>query len=287
MPFLYEADLLYCPANFCPLLPTRKPIVLTLRNANYFGPGRQAAASSQFRKKVEILLARACVHRADSIVAVSNSLKQDVVLDGFAKEKIRVILSGVPEWPESEEIPAGMQERADFFLSLANDYPTKRLDDLVKAWGLAFESNPLPSQMVLVGEMHGNRRDEQLQIVHPSLRNSLIHLGSISNRSQVKWLLRRARAMISASELESFGLTLVEAGVLGCPAIVTDIPAHREVGSVHVRFFPVGGLRDLADAMLDVRPRALTDNKSRWSWCSWDENASRLGDVFDQLLCIA
>ncbi len=47
--------------------------------------------------------------------------------------------------------------------------------------------------------------------------------------SAVRDLLRRAAVFVSAARYEPFGLTALEAAQTGCPLVLSDIPAHREL----------------------------------------------------------
>jgi glycosyltransferase involved in cell wall biosynthesis len=278
-----RADVLYCPANFCPLVPAKLPIVLTLRNAHHFGPGRMLPAMSHMRKRAEIWLARASVRRADAVIVVSEALLADLRADGLYSSKVRVIRSGTPEWPPDDEQPPGLTSSDDFFLSLANDSPAKRLDDILTAWKTAFGSPDNRPSLVFAGRIEPARREAHRAIVGAELAGDLTYLGIVENRAHVKWLLMHARAMVSASELESFGLTVVEAGSLGCPAIVTDLPAHRETAEGEVNFFRPGDTKALARSLGEVGPRSTgTDS---WAWrVSWDDNARELARTFDELI---
>jgi hypothetical protein len=278
-----DPDLLYCPANFCPLRPTRFPIVLTLRNAHHFGPGRRMPARSKARKRTEILLARASVKRADAVIVVSEALRRDLRSDGLDGPQVHVIRSGAPEWPPASETPRGLGPEDDFFLSLANDQPAKRLDDVVLAWRTAFFSAAHYPSLVFVGDIGAAKRASHRAIAGETMSDGLVYLGKIVDRAQVKWLLEHARAMVSASELESFGLTVVEAGSLGCLALVTDLPPHRETADRQVKFFSPGDCEALAGLMAESGRRS--ERSDRWQWAvTWENNASELAKVFDSLI---
>jgi glycosyltransferase involved in cell wall biosynthesis len=60
------------------------------------------------------------------------------------------------------------------------------------------------------------------------LPNYVYHLGYVTD-GELKSLYRHATAFIYPSLYEGFGLPPLEAMTCGCPAIVSDIPPHREV----------------------------------------------------------
>lgn len=64
---------------------------------------------------------------------------------------------------------------------------------------------------------------------------------------------RRARVAVCPSRFEGFGLTPIEAVASGTPAVVSDIPPHREFGRDTVRYFPL----DDDDALVAAIATAL------------------------------
>ena len=89
-------------------------------------------------------------------------------------------------------------------------------------------------------------------------------LGQVRDRAHVRWLYEHALASISTSELETFGMTLLEAGAVGCPLMVTDLAAHLEVAGDRARFVPVGGLKELAESMEEMRDDPPP--RDPWQW---------------------
>lgn len=278
-----KGDVLYCPANFCPLFHGSLPVVLTLRNAHHFGQGKSIPHDKPLRKKAEIQLAHASAKRADIVVAVSEFLRSQMLEDGIESSKIRVIPSGLPKLPEKMTKPWQLEELSDFFVCIANDHAIKRLNDLVRAWSSAFKETIDPPALVLAGQISSERKTEHAQIVRKSQQPFLIHLGSVADRSIIKWLLVNARALVTTSELESFGFTVIEARSVGCPAIVTDIPAHRESVGEDAKFFSVGDLGGLSQALREAGPQPYRRVESTHEY-SWEENANALATLFDEAL---
>jgi len=111
-------------------------------------------------------------------------------------------------------------------------------------------------------------------------------LGRVDDDTARRWL-RTARAYVSMSAHEAFGLALVEALAAGAPALAADIPAYREIA----RGMPVGAIAlaplgstpaELAGAL-----RALVSHASPvvpvHDIASWDDVAARTEAVYDAL----
>ena len=74
-----------------------------------------------------------------------------------------------------------------------------------------------------------------------------------ADNQQVFQLLAGAKALVSPSHYEGFGIPPLEAMYLGTPALVSDIPTHREVyEDTPALFFHVGDVDDLAEKLLHL-----------------------------------
>ena len=92
--------------------------------------------------------------------------------------------------------------------------------------------------------------------------------------ADLRALYAGARAVVSASVAEGFGLPLVEAALHGAPVIASDIPVFREVAGDGARFFRLldpGSLAAAIDAELDVPKIA-----PRIGTISWRQSAETL-----------
>ena len=84
------------------------------------------------------------------------------------------------------------------------------------------------------------------------------------------------------SLLEAFPLTPLEAGSVGCPLVLSDIPAHREVTLGNAVFVRPGAIDEMADALCDAA--GWTPASRPWHWpTSWADNARALRNLFDEV----
>jgi glycosyltransferase involved in cell wall biosynthesis len=274
---------LYAPGGIVPLRPCRVPVLAALQNPNFFGRGRQATHNRRWHRRWRVALHRWSARRADHLITVSESFRREVVGDlPELAGRLSVIPSGIAPLPSEHlpppTFPPGVDE---FVLSLANDAPHKQLDLLCQAWGEAAAVAADVPPLVLAGAIPVARQQHQRSLVPPRCRSSLHHLGPVARREEVAWLLGRARALVSASILETFGFTPAEAGEAGCPVILSDIPAHREVAGEHATYVPAGDRTALRDALADL-PAPGTRRPWRWP-VSWDDHARALHEVLLRL----
>ncbi|MGJ3628298.1 glycosyltransferase [Sphingomonas sp. MMS24-JH45] len=111
---------------------------------------------------------------------------------------------------------------------------TKRFDDLVAARNAAGE-DALP--LVIVG---GSVGDEQHESELRAAAGPGVIFAGFRAGAELAALYRGAAAFVHASQMEGFGLVVLEALLAGLPARLSDIPAHREFGLPDGCYFPVG-----------------------------------------------
>jgi glycosyltransferase involved in cell wall biosynthesis len=269
------ADLLYCPANFAPVGPQGAPTVLTVQNSNYFGEARHRDHNRGLGRRAKIALGAASVRRADAVVLISESLRAQVEADLGPVPGAVVLHSGAPTWPTTPSDQPLPAPDGSYVLSLANDYPHKRLDALVAAWAAQVDGASHP--LVLAGDVLHERR-QVLRATAGGAQAHLVFTGAISDRSHLRDVVAGARTMISASVQEAFPLGPAEAGALGTPLVLTDLPSHREVADGHARFVPPNDDGALGRAMAAA---VAEGGRAPWTWpISWDDHARALVDVW-------
>lgn len=275
-----RADVLYCPANFAPMA-SRAPIVLTLHNPNYYGVGLQLPETVASRPFWKVKANHWAMRRADVVVAISESMAAEVVdTVPSVEHKLRVIHSGAPDWPQAAVPFEHLPER--YLLSVASAAPHKRVSDVVSGWARSQEGTSDGVHLVLVGGYTATQVEEHRQLagIHA---DKLVHLGWVGDRRQLKWIYERATAMVLMSGLESFSMTPAEAGSVGCPLVLSDLPAHREVTQGNASFVPVGDTAALADVIREGLGRWSPGSKP-WTWpVTWEDNARAFLDIFQAL----
>ncbi len=278
---------LHCPGNFAPILPGRRPAtVLTIQNPNLFGVGRELPHNRRWNRRLRILGSRRSVELATRVVAVSEAMMAQVRADvPTLGARGVVVQSGAPQWVDEEERPTDLPVTGgDYLLSLANDAPHKRLDDLVLAWAAAFaglgQSAPA---LVFVGDIPAARQASMTAFVGADMRPRLVFTGPLAGPQVLRWLVSHAIAMVATSALEAHPHTPAEAGVLGCPLVLSDIPPHREVAGDHpAAYVTVGDIEGLTAALGSVVTGA---DRTPWTWpITWDDHARELIGVWESAL---
>ena len=204
------------PALLAGLTAGRCPLVFT---PHYHGTGHTPlrAALHRIYRPVGHLLVR----RADALVAVSVAEARLLTADfgRSAAAKVTVIPNGVRREPAA----APFDIRGRVVLAVGRLEPYKGTDLLISA----VPHLPDDVRLLVVGDGPA-RRVLAAQAAALGIADRLILAGRIGDDELARW---RATASVfaSASAHEAFGLTLADALVSGLPAVVSAIPAHREV----------------------------------------------------------
>lgn len=110
-------------------------------------------------------------------------------------------------------------------------------------------------------------------------RSTWLHLPGRVSDADVLELYQRAWVLAGTSAREGWGMTATEAGACGTPAVVTDVPGHRDAVIDNHTGLLVGDDRSLVDALDRVlrdpvlRDRLGTAARDRSLQFSWDATA--------------
>lgn len=169
------------------------------------------------------------------VVTPSRAVAADVAGE-YGLEPDRVIATplGVdPAWltaaPAAGQWLAARGLPDDYVLFIGTREPRKNLATLLEAHRQARRAGTVPD-LVLAGPAGW---DELADMRHPGA-----HLTGWLGQDELRGLVARARAVVSPSHYEGFGLPVLEALAAGTAVLASDIPAHREVGGGHARLLP-------------------------------------------------
>lgn len=192
---------------------------------------------------------------------------------------------------ERVRIEALELDRRPFVLYLGGVDDRRRLDTLVDAFN-QLRARGRDLQLVLAGdslssvEQIGIERNRRA-VERSSYRDDIQLFGYVDEEKR-SWLYRHAVATVFPSELEGFGLPVIEAMAHRCPVVAFEGGAVAEVAGGHASIVEptweglangIVGLLDLSD-----RDRAdLVDEAERWSQrFGWDALGDALADFVEE-----
>jgi len=180
-------------------------------------------AGARYVHRVYGPVARRIFARADAIIAVSRQEAQLIAEDfGISNSAVTVIPNGIDLEVYREECPFIMAEPVVLAAGRLEEY--KQVECAIRAMS---DHRTHPARLVIVGD--GPAMSSLLQ-VHRALGlvDRVNFLGAVDPATLRRWQ-RTAAVVVSLSRHEAFGMVLLEGIASGAGAVVSDIPAHREV----------------------------------------------------------
>lgn len=202
-------------------------------------------------------LARSHVRRADAVLAVSETTADEAAsrLD-IPRERIHVVHPGVDERFLAPR-PSSNGSGSPYLLAVATEEPRKNLPALLEAFAIVKRRGFEGSLKIAGGPGLDTPRIVEA-IGRLGLERVVFRLGYVDAQG-LPSLYRNARALVSPSLWEGFGLPLLEAMATTTPVVASDIPVHREVADGAAVLVPPGDPEALARGIESV----LTDEPLR------------------------
>lgn len=222
----------------------------------------------------------------DRVLTISRFTADEAIrMLGLDARKISVVHNGCDFHPDEITIQEHKPDFAvpdEFFLFVGSLEPGKNLKLLKQAYLQAEQQGqPAPPLLIVGARWEGVASEGE----HPK---NWHYLGRQSDEVLV-YLYRRALALLFPSIYEGFGLPIIEAMALGCPAVCSPVSSLPEVGGEGAYFVEMEPAKYLA-AMRELRsnPRLREEWIARgraWSSrFSWTRCAKETLDVYRDVM---
>ena len=277
LPRLCDRRLLWSPGKTGPLVCANQ--LVTIHDASTLDH------PEWFERKFAVLygwLLPKLARRVRAIITVSAFSKERLISRLRVPEsKIHVIPNGLSEdFQLEQESDLDAQLSEPFFLYAGSLEPRKNLGCLLEAWDRAGFKD---WRLVIVGERAGIFENVSLKTNSPQV----IFTGRIDNQKLVN-LYRAAHAFVSPSVYEGFGLPPLEAMACGCPCVISDIPAHREVCGIAPTYVPAHSVGNWVDALREAAGWSAGERERRKQLglriarqFSWTKTAERTLEILN------
>ena len=194
------------------------------------------------------------VYRRSRIVTLSESSKADMVDQlGFRPDRVAVVPPGIhPRFAPGAEDELSRPH----IVAVGRLMPAKRFDALIRSAAEARVRVP-DLRLTIVGE--GYERLDLERVVADVGGADWVDLPGRTSDDELVRLYRQAWVLASASSHEGWGMSITEAAACGTPAVVTDIPGHRDAVEHGVTGLLCPDPSALGPALADL----LTDHERR------------------------
>lgn len=280
-----HVEAVYCPGNFGTIWQIGVPVVVALQNPHYFTQQRfRFSGRIAVRTAVESALSKLTLRNCSLLVAISDSLASEGARQLKGRCPVKVITSGSPDLPMN--VPAFRLPLLQYLLTVSNFYEHKAIGELLEACAIAFPPASLRPPLVIVGNPVHTRALNDFAAAAERTGYPIWWLKGIA-RPELFSLYREATLFVSASHAEAYPLTPEEADVMGTPAVLSDLQAHREVLPT-ATFFPVGNVLAAGSVIREAFHDALSrptperaETRPKWTWT---DNARELRNCIESVI---
>ncbi|MCQ2070381.1 MAG: glycosyltransferase family 4 protein [archaeon] len=214
----------------------------------------------------------------DHIVAVSETVRKDLISRGYSPDHITTI----PSCLEPCTTFPSRGETGDFALFVGRHVKTKGLRCLIEAMKY------VDHRLLVCGEGPEDPHLEKM-VAQYGLKDRVELLGKVSDEEKDR-LMSECRMFVMPSLHESLGLAVVEALSFGAPIICSDADGLPDNVGQAGYIVPKNDPVRLAEAMNDLfdNPDKCVDYSAkslkRAEYYSWDKHIGAIEDVYNKVL---
>jgi len=212
----------------------------------------------------------------DRYIVISKATRDKLLARRVRPERIDIVHCGFdPRVADAARAAAARAaEPAPSIITASRLVPYKRIDLVVTALALLTDRHP-DLRLRIIGQGPERERLESLARTL-GVTERIEFLGFVPSHDDVMREIAKSTIFVSASQIEGFGISVVEATAVEVPFVITDMPVFREVtrDGTGGLLFESGNAEDLADKIDTL----LTDEALR---ASCHEEAASLVDSYD------
>lgn len=276
------AKVVFSPMQTTSGLGRRFKLILTLHDLIYYRhrtPPREfnpAIRFAWFLFHLSYLPQRIILNSSDAVVTVSKTSKSEIERVKLTKRPISVVYNA----SDLGEGKPTNQASSNYVVYMGSFIGYKNVETLIRAVALS------GLELVLLSKITP-AREQKLRLLASNFGSKVRFIGGVSDREYVEFL-QGARALVSASKDEGFGIPVVEAMGQGIPVVISDIEIFREIAEEAGSYFAPQDEHSLA-AHLSALGDPATWAKfsrlglSRSTAFSWTKSASELATLVRSL----
>jgi glycosyltransferase involved in cell wall biosynthesis len=226
---------------------------------------------------------RRLIRRADKVIAISNSTKNDLLrFTDVSPEKIEVIYHGIDSHFVKIEKTLFYRHPEAYFLFVGRRSGYKNFSFMIRAIAPLL----LKSKLGVVCVGGGPLSHEEKELISQLRIAPFIHNLPVVSELQLDYYYQHAIALIYPSLYEGFGMPILEANRNQCPVILANASSLPEVGGDAALYFDVDNTDSLEDAARKVsekdelRNSLILKGMERIKSFSWEQTFEKTADVY-------
>lgn len=221
------------------------PFLLTVNDAtvSLYGSAAKRAFSNIFNLTIGKLL----ILNSAKLIAVSRTNAEDIAKVGATKEKIMIIPNGIKMERFVNTNLDDREKSGPIVLYVGRISEDKGIECLLRAAPSVLRQFP-NTEFLIVGEDYGYLNKLKSLVNSLGIEKSVIFTGRLTSRRLVD-VYSSADVFVLPSELEAFGIVVIEAMAAGVPVIVSNCGGMKDIvkDETNGLIFDVGDARQLAD----------------------------------------
>lgn len=200
------------------------------------------------------------------IVAISKTTKDKLIKIGFSKKQIHVVYCGISKEKNNRTYT---KYTSPTLLYLGRIKAYKRVDKLVELFEQLLAKRP-NTKLVIAG--WGTEASSVVEnVMRSKYRKKIKLLGPVSE-AEKKSLLGKAWVFVNLSIGEGWGISVIEANLLGTPAVSYDVPGLSE-SIIHGKTgFLANSDQELLDNILKILDNSNLRNRMGKEAKKWAES---------------
>jgi glycosyltransferase involved in cell wall biosynthesis len=223
----------------------------------------------------------------DRYIAITEETRNKLLSHGVKPERISLVHVGFDPGISAAARAAANDgpPSAPSILTVSRLVPYKRVDLVIRAFALLAERHPdLRLRIIGQGPEAGTLDALAREL---GISDRVDFMGYVPSHDDVIKEIASSSVFVSASEIEGFGITVIEAAAVDVPFVITDMPVFRETtrNGIGGLLFRKGDATDLAEkidrTLSDGDVRGRRDDVARLlESYAWDTLGDQTADVF-------
>jgi len=234
------------------------------------------------------------IRRADRIITVSYSMKEEIHNSFSYEEKISVIYNGISRKNSTKNFKLKDLRNAipqipdNFILSVGHFEARKNYPKLISAMKI-LKTNGLNLNLITVGNDSGKKSEIRDQIEKLNLHENVILLDAIED-SILDALYRHAELFVFPSYYEGFGIPILESLDAGTPVLLSNIKVFKEITKniYHTNYFdpedPIDIAEKIEQTLLRLRSKSSKEKISVPDEFEYKVIAKNLKDLYIKVI---
>ena len=236
------------------------------------------------------------IKHSDKIITPSLATKEEILKRNWNvdEKKIEVVYEGVSEefYPKSEEEVDKIRKKYEigknpYLLFVSTIQPRKNIPNMIRAFSQFINENEeMKNTLLLIAGKKGWDYEKSLEAPQKyGVEKNVKFLGRVPEED-LPILYSGAKGYINVSFEEGFGLPLLESMACGVPSVVSNIPAHKEVGDYLPVYVDPNNIENIKDGIFEIMTRYFDkkDFIERSKNFSWKNTAEKTLEVLEKTL---